>query len=110
MTITDNGGRKAKSYRIFITVEEPPEPNVPPTASIRSSVTSGLTGSSVDFITDSFNDEDGSVEYYEWDFGDGSETVGPHIVSGGIPIVPHTYQAAGEYTCLLYTSPSPRDS
>ncbi|MEM9773706.1 MAG: PKD domain-containing protein [Chloroflexota bacterium] len=101
LLITDNGGRQAKSYRVLITLEEPPPPNEPPTASIRSSVLSGLTGVAVDFYVDTFADSDGSVEYYEWDFGDGSATVGPHIVGGGIPIVPHTFDNPGSYTAKL---------
>ena len=101
LLITDDGGRQAKSFKVFITVTDPPPPNEPPTLSIRSSVLSGLTGVSVDFYTDSFSDPDGSVEYYEWDFGDGSPTVGPHIVGGGIPIVPHTYDSPGNYTASM---------
>ncbi|MEM8862004.1 MAG: PKD domain-containing protein [Chloroflexota bacterium] len=100
LLITDDGGRQAKSYRVFITVTDPPPPNVPPNLSIRSSVLSGLTGVSIDFITEAFSDSDGSVEYYEWDFGDGT-TVGPHIVGGGIPAVPHTYTTPGNYTASL---------
>jgi PKD repeat protein/Flp pilus assembly pilin Flp len=101
LTVTDDGGETAESDRVFITVEEPPPPNVLPTISIRSSVTDGFTGTGIDFITDSAQDSDGSVEYYEWDFGDGSPTVGPHIISSGIPIVPHTYTSAGNFTASL---------
>ena len=37
-----------------------------------------------------------------WDFGDDSGSSGK--------TVEHTYKDEGTYTCLLYTSPSPRDS
>ncbi len=101
LLITDDGGRQARSYRIFITVEEPEAPNEPPSLSVRASNATGTTGSQIDFITDSFSDPDGSVEYYEWDFGDGSPKVGPNIVGGGIPIVPHTYMTAGDYVATM---------
>ena len=38
---------------------------------------------------------------FEWDFGDGQSSFDEDPV--------YTYGAAGNYTCLLYTSPSPRD-
>ena len=42
-----------------------------------------------------------NVSVFVWDFGDGttSNEVNPT----------HTYERAGNFTCLLYTSPSPRD-
>ena len=36
-----------------------------------------------------------------WDFGDGSAGMGANAQ--------HVYPVPGVYTCLLYTSPSPRD-
>lgn len=110
LLITDNGGRQARSHRIFITVEEPAPPNQPPSLSVRAGDATGITGNPVDFITDSFSDPDGSVEYYEWDFGDGSPKVGPNIISGGIPIVPHTYLTAGDYVATMTITDNAGDS
>ena len=33
LVVTDNGGRQARSYRIFITVDEPEPPNIAPSLS-----------------------------------------------------------------------------
>ncbi|MFK7805582.1 MAG: PKD domain-containing protein [Anaerolineae bacterium] len=101
LTITDNGGRKAKSYRVFITVEEPPPPNIPPVVNIRANVANGFTGFPVDFFVDTATDSDGSVQYYTWDFGDGSAKVGPNLAANGIPDISHIYDDAGDYSASL---------
>ena len=101
LTITDNGGRQAKSYRVFITVEEPPPPNTPPTVSIRANSLSGFIDFPVDFFVESAEDPDGSLQYYTWDFGDGSDPVGPNLVSGSIPDISHVYDTDGTFTASL---------
>lgn len=101
LLITDNNGRQAKSYRVFINVEEPPPPNELPTASIRSNLLSGLVGTTVDFYVDDYEDSDGSVEYYAWDFGDGSDIIGPYILNNGVPMVSNTYNTAGNFTATF---------
>ena len=58
-------------------------------------------GSTVIFNGFAFDPGSLDVLTIEWDFGDGS------IGAGLNPT--HTYADDGVYTCLLYTSPSPRD-
>ena len=42
---------------------------------------------------------------YTWDYGDGS----PIVSTGSQTHTTYNYAQPGTYTCLLYTSPSPRD-
>src|SRR5690606_12663146 len=65
-------------------------PNTDPVASFSSSV-SGLTAT-VDGTASS--DEDGSIQSYEWDWGDGS-------APGTDALASHTYGAAGSYAVTL---------
>ena len=87
----------------------------PPSASF----TSSCNGLSCSFDAGASSDDNG-IAAYSWNFGDGS--------SGNGAAVTHVYSADGSYnvsltvtdtvsqtdsssdTCLLYTSPSPRDS
>ena len=68
--------------------DEPP-PNQPPTAVI--SVQCG--GLDCSMSGDGSSDQDGTVETYAWDFGDGA-------TGSGIE-TPHTYGSAGTYTVTL---------
>ena len=51
--------------------------------------------------TVSFSSAGSGATSYVWDFGDGNTSTQNNPS--------HTYSSAGIYTCLLYTSPSPRD-
>lgn len=66
--------------------------NTPPTASFTAS-SSVTLGESVTFDASSSSDADGSIQSYEWDFGDGSLTSGESVT--------HTYGSAGDYTVAL---------
>ena len=48
--------------------------NVPPTARIVADPITGLSPLHVDFDGSGSTDDDGTIESYEWDFGDGSDT------------------------------------
>lgn len=101
LTVTDNDGRKAKSHRVFITVEEPADPNTPPSVNARASNPNPLVGEQIQLITDSALDSDGTIEYYQWDLGDGSDLIGPHIFTGIIAPIYHTYSSAGNYVAKI---------
>nr|MBC8233529.1 PKD domain-containing protein [bacterium] len=50
-------------------------------------------GATIDFDGSASTDEDGTIEPYNWDFGDGETAEGDKVT--------HTYAAAGEYTVTL---------
>ena len=74
------------------TDEKKPEKNVPPTVHIDADVISGLAPLSVNFKAEA-DDLDGSVEYYDWDFGDGETSSKEKTF--------HTYHAPGSYKVIL---------
>ena len=73
-------------------VEAPSEPpNVYPTPSFTSACFSG----SCSFDGSSSADSDGTIESYEWEFGDGRSSVGSEPTAG------HSYASPGSYTVTL---------
>ena len=67
-------------------------PNVPPAADPGGPYT-GTAGVAVSFDGTGSTDPDGTIDSYEWDFGDGASG------TGATPS--HTYTAAGSYTVTL---------
>ena len=71
-----------------------PSANIPPTAIISASVTTGNAPLTVNFDGSESTDTDGSVMSYSWDFGDGSPidaTINPS----------HTYSTVGSFQVSL---------
>ncbi len=91
LTITDTDG-DSDTQTTTITVNE--VPNVPPTANIGSSGSSGIVPFAVTFDGSASSDSDGSITGYSWDFGDGSPVATGATAS-------HTYATPGTYTATL---------
>ena len=85
LTVTDNrGATTTTSQQVQVQV-----PNLAPTANFTSSC-AGLTCT---FDGTSSSDPDGTVQSFDWTFGDGATATGP--------TAEHTYAAAGSYTASL---------
>ena len=67
--------------------------NKNPTASFSANPTTGGAPLNVTFDAGNSSDEDGIVDSFEWEFGDGG--------SGGGRVVEHSYASPGEYTITL---------
>jgi PKD repeat protein len=67
--------------------------NEPPVASFSYSPENPVVNQTITFNASSSYDPDGTIENYEWDFGDGT--------NGGGEIVNYSYCAAGNYTVNL---------
>ncbi|RLM95294.1 PKD domain-containing protein [Haloarcula sp. Atlit-7R] len=85
-----DSSRTAANDPLTVTVVKE-ETNTPPTASI-TGPSSAAVGSQVTFDA-SAADTDGSIESYEWDFGDGETATGQSV--------DHTFGSAGDYTVEL---------
>jgi PKD repeat protein len=68
-------------------------PNVPPTAVISATPTSGTAPLTVTFSGSGSSDSDGSINSYSWVFGDGASASGVNVT--------HTYSTAGSYAAKL---------
>ena len=84
--------------RSAIEVDFQNSPNKPEAEFTPSATTIPLVGGTAEV---SFANSTLNGETYFWDFGDGTTSTDENPT--------HTYTAEGIYTCLLYTSPSPRD-
>jgi hypothetical protein len=73
-TVTIYCGDKTKT--VDITLEEQPEPNLPPTAEFTFSPVEPVSGDEVYFNASESYDEDGFIRRYVWDFGDGTSGSG----------------------------------
>jgi PKD repeat protein len=82
-------------YSIDISVDDGIEQNTPPEASFTYSPLSPDTSEAVTFDASGSSDTDGSIQRYEWDFGDGSTATATGET------VTHTYSSAGTYTVEL---------
>ena len=90
LTITDdNGATDTDTLQIVVS----PVPNVPPTAVLDATPTSGKRNLTVAFSSAGSSDSDGTITSRAWTFGDGgtSTTANPS----------HTYLVAGTYTATL---------
>src|SRR5674476_741843 len=70
--------------------------NIQPEAFFYADKLTAEIGEEIYFTNGSHN-----AKEFEWDFGDGTWSDAYEVV--------HSYSASGTFTCLLYTSPSPRD-
>jgi PKD repeat protein len=87
LTVRDNGGAPG-SVTHTVTVTAPPPVNVPPAAVFTASCTD-LTCT----FTDESRDDDGTVEEWSWDFGEGTSSTLRHPT--------HTYEAEGSFSVTL---------
>jgi PKD repeat protein/lysophospholipase L1-like esterase len=89
LTVTDSEGRSTSASQIVHVTQT----NVPPTAAIAQSADGGPAPLEVFFDASDSDDEDGVVERFEFDFGDGS----PPLVTNE-PVASHIYQTGGTHT------------
>jgi PKD repeat protein len=92
LTVRDN--RRATS--VATTLIEVVEFNVPPVAKMTFSPDQGMAPLLVTFDGGTSSDEDGTIEDWTWDFGDGAE--------GSGPLASHLYTQSGTYTVRLTVS------
>jgi len=90
LTVTDDEGA---SDEITETVSVDPVSNTPPTANFTYNSTDEPAPFHVNFSATDSGDPDGTIESYEWEFGDGSTGSGEFIT--------HTYDYAGDFTVKL---------
>ncbi|MFW5753611.1 MAG: PKD domain-containing protein [Marinilabiliaceae bacterium] len=91
LTVIDNESASGSYSDANIRVSAP---NVSPTASFNSSVTSGKRPLTVEFDAGGSSDPDGDIALYEWSFGDGTPSVYGETVS-------HTFTEAGDFQVTL---------
>jgi len=87
LTVKDDDGA-TDSDDVVVTVN----PNKPPVANAGPDQT-GLVGQTLNFDGSGSYDLDGTIDSYEWNFGDGSTASGVTVT--------HSYSAAGTYTVTL---------
>ena len=85
VTVTDDDGATDTAY-VDVTVDD----NQPVTVDASANQTTANPGELVVFDGFASTDEDGFIETYEWDFGDGTTATGD--------MVDHTYSSTGSYT------------
>ena len=91
LTVIDNGAASSTCTTIAH-VLPPSEPNTPPICDAGGPY-EGLVGQSITFDGTGSSDPDGSIEDYQWEFGDCGTGVGPTPT--------HAYSTAGIYTAVL---------
>jgi PKD repeat protein len=89
LTVTDNEGATDTTSQT-VSVDGP---NSPPTASFTFSPNSPDTSDAVSFDASGSSDTDGSIQTYDWDFGDGTTATGQSTS--------HSYSSSGTYTVSL---------
>jgi PKD repeat protein len=91
------------TYTVAGNIACPGTVNNPPTAVLKASPTSGTAPLNVQFDGTGSTDPDFSdtITTYTFHFGDGTPDV-----SGGAPVVQHTYTSAGTYTATLVVTDS----
>jgi len=89
--VTADDGTTTTTESFQVTVEEPA--NQAPSAAVDVSPADPEVGEDVTFSASDSTDSDGSIESYEWDFGDGQTASGEEVT--------HSYDDAGEYTVEL---------
>jgi PKD repeat protein len=83
----------AQSVTLFVLPAGSGGGNLPPTAVLSATPTSGTAPVTVSFDGNGSSDADGSIVSYAWTFGDGGTASGA--------TASHTYSAAGTYTATL---------
>ena len=89
-TVKDSDGAESNEATVTIEVNED---NQAPTASFTVDPSAPKTGQEVVFDASESEDPDGTIQSYEWDFGDGT--------SGSGTTTPHSYGDDGAYTVTL---------
>lgn len=89
-TVKDGDGAESNEATVTIEVNED---NQVPTASFTVDPSAPKTGQEVVFDASESEDPDGTIQSYEWDFGDGT--------SGSGTTTPHSYGDDGAYTVTL---------
>lgn len=92
LTIQDNSGQKNDQATDTAMVTVLPQPNAPPKVVVKSE-NQATRFLPVTFDASNSADPDGRIIEYAWDFGDGSQAVGP--------VVDHTYSETGGYRVKL---------
>ena len=87
LRVTDDAGRTGEVARL-VSVD-----TVPPQAAFTVSPTSPTATQTATFNGSGSSDSDGTIESYEWDFGDGSHATGPTAT--------HAYAHSGTYQARL---------
>ncbi|MBV5340015.1 MAG: PKD domain-containing protein, partial [Deltaproteobacteria bacterium] len=95
LTATDNDGGVSIAQRT-VTVSGVTASNVPPTAHVSLSVSSGQAPLLVEFSPQGSMDSDGTIVFYAWDFGDGESAL-----TSTASHVSHAYTIAGTYAVTL---------
>ncbi len=88
LTVTDDDGY-SESQTLALTVSQ----TIHPIASFEFWPGDPVSGQKIAFDASSSEDPDGTIESYEWDFGDGE--------TGSGPVVTHTYSSADIYVAKL---------
>jgi len=88
LTVTDAAGN-TDTDTLTVTVEE----NALPIASFEYSSSTPTVSDTVSFDASGSNDPDGSIQSYEWDFGDGTTATGQTTT--------YSYDSPGNYTAEL---------
>jgi len=91
LTVTDDSGATDTTTQTVSVTGG----NTPPTASFTVSPSSPDSGETVTFDASGSNDPDGTIQRYEWDFGDGN------TASATGTTVTHSYSSSGTYTAEL---------
>jgi serine protease len=89
LTVSDDaGGSDSVSKTIGVGTS-----NATPSASFTTSPSISAIDETVSFDASGSTDSDGSIERYEWDFGDGTAATGETVT--------HSFDSSGEYTVSL---------
>jgi PKD repeat protein len=93
LTVTDSLGLTGTKTIPVVVSSPPEEENQPPVSSFTFSTLSGEDPLALTFDGSGASDPDGTIEAYNWDFGDGSSATGV--------TVEHSYTEAADYTVTL---------
>ena len=90
LVVTDSSGNAASLSRSILVTE--PDNSIP-VASFSATPTSGAAPLIVVFNASASNDPDGTIDFYQWSFGDGATATGATVT--------HTYTDEGAYVATL---------
>lgn len=91
-TVNDSHQQNRSDTFFFTTMVTPPD-NIPPVADIGGPY-DGDVGEAIQFDASSSIDEDGEIDFYRWNFGDGTSEL--------LAMAPqHSYDSTGTYTVTL---------
>jgi PKD repeat protein len=102
LTVTDSLGLTGTETMPIVVASPPEEENQPPVASFTFSTLSGEDPLALMFDGSGASDTDGTIEAYNWDFGDGN--------SSSSMSVNHTFAEVGEYQVTLQVTDNDGES